>query len=449
MGMSRKQYTVSVDYDQRLYKQDIAGSIAHVQMLAKQDIISANESDTIIDGLVAIREDIENGSFFWKKELEDIHMNIESNLKDKIGPVAGKLHTGRSRNDQIALDMRMFVKDTVDETIDCIVTLQNALIKQAERNIEVVIPGYTHLQRAQPVLLSHHLLAYFEMLERDKERFRQCYIRADVLPLGSGALAGVPYKFDREFLAKELGFSDISKNSMDAVSDRDFVIEYHSAASLCIVHLSRFAEEIVLWTSQEFNLVQLDDEFVTGSSIMPQKRNPDFAELTRGKTGRVIGNLIGMLTVLKGLPLAYNRDLQEDKQGLFDTVDALLPTLDVLSEMVSTLMVNTDVADGLVEDDQILATDVADYLVGKGTPFREAHGIISNMCDYASQKKKKITELSLEELQSFSTKFSEEINYITPLYSVNARDIFGGTATARVNEALKEAKILIEGKDGK
>ncbi|MBN1862940.1 MAG: argininosuccinate lyase, partial [Dehalococcoidales bacterium] len=311
------EFTASIAYDRRLYPYDIAGSIAHAKMLAKQGIISASEAETITRGLESIREEIEQGEFQFKTELEDIHMSIEARLMEKVGEVGGKLHTARSRNDQVALDLRLFTKEAITQTLAGLKDLQRALLELAEANKDVAIPGYTHLQAAQPVLLAHHLLAYFEMLERDAERFGDCLKRVDVLPLGSGALAGVAYDIDREFVARELGFSGISRNSLDAVSDRDFVLEYESAASLCLMHLSRLAEEIILWSSDGFGFIELDEAYATGSSIMPQKKNPDVAELARGKTGRVYGRLMALLATMKALPLAYNRDLQEDKEGLF------------------------------------------------------------------------------------------------------------------------------------
>ena len=359
-----RKYTVSIHYDRRLYRQDIAGSIVHVRMLAKQGIVQDDECQKIVSGLETVRTEIENGSFPWDEGLEDIHMNVESRLAQLIGAeTAGRMHTGRSRNDQIALDLRMFVKYVIADTLASLARLQGALLVLADSHNDTLMPGYTHLQRAQPVLLAHHLLAYFQMLERDKSRFADCRKRTDVLPLGSGALAGVPYPTDREFLARELGFSAISENSMDAVSDRDFVVEYQSAASICMMHLSRLAEELVLWTSQEFGYVRLSSDYVTGSSIMPQKRNPDYAELARGKTGRVYGHLVGVLTTMKGLPMTYNRDLQEDKEGLFDTVDTLLATLDVFTGMVSTLEVDAENMARASSGGHMLATDLADYLV--------------------------------------------------------------------------------------
>ena len=445
MGLESHNYTRSLHYDRRLFRQDIAGSIAHTRMLARQGIISKKDAELIVMGLVSIREEIHNGTFPWKDELEDIHMNVEARLGDKVGPeVAGKLHTGRSRNDQVSLDMRMYIKEAIGDTLAGIRTLQGALLDVAEAHLGAMLPGYTHLQRAQPVLFSHHMLAYFHMVERDHSRFVDCLGRADVLPLGSGALAGVPYPTDREFLARELGFSKVSPNSMDAVSDRDFLVEYQAAAALCMVHLSRLAEELVLWSSREFGFVRLADEYTTGSSIMPQKRNPDFAELGRGKTGRVFGNLLGILTVLKGLPLTYNRDLQEDKEGTFDTVDTLLATLEVFAAMVSTMGVDVRRMGQAAEDSSMLATDLADYLVqGKGVPFREAHGVVAGLCRYASSAGKALHELGLEEYRRFSPQFSDDVYRITAQSSTAARDIHGGTSPRQVEMALSQARSIL------
>ena len=373
------RYTASIPYDWRLYLYDIAGSVAHARMLAKQGIITDKEAETIIAGLDGIQQEIEGGQFLFKTELEDIHMHIEARLIEKIGDVGGKLHTARSRNDQVALDMRLFARDAVANTLVEMGELQKALVTLAEANKDVIIPGYTHLQIAQPVLLAHHLLAYFEMLQRDTARFIDCLKRVDVMPLGSGALAGVAYDVDRQFLARELGFKAVSQNSLDAVSDRDFIIEYQAAASLCMMHLSRLAEEIILWSSAEFGFIALDESYATGSSIMPQKQNPDVAELARGKTGRVYGNLMALLTTLKALPLAYNRDLQEDKEGFFDTVDNLLSTLQVLAGLVGTLKMNAANAKKALEKGYILATDLADYLVKKGLAFRAAHEAVAKL----------------------------------------------------------------------
>jgi len=443
------EYTASIPFDWRLYRHDIAGSIAHARMLAKQGIISPKEAEIITDGLTAIREEIEQGKFDFKPELEDIHMNIEVRLLEKVGEVGGKLHTARSRNDQVALDMRLFTKEAISDTLTRLRGFQQALISLAEANKGVVIPGYTHLQAAQPVLLAHHLLAYFEMLQRDVDRFSDCLKRTDVMPLGSGALAGVAYNIDRDFVARELGFSQLSQNSMDAVSDRDFVAEYEAAASLCMMHLSRLAEEIILWSSAEFNFIEIDEAYATGSSIMPQKKNPDVAELVRGKTGRVYGRLMALLTTMKALPLAYNKDMQEDKEGLFDTVDTLLSTLDVFTGMVRTLKVNAENMGRAVKQGYILATDLADYLVRKGEAFRTAHDIVGRLVSYAVEKGKSFSELSLTEYKGFSSLFEEDVRSITVESSIAARDIIGGTAPGQVEKALARAKKLVGGSPGK
>jgi argininosuccinate lyase len=437
-------YTASVQFDKRLYPYDIAGSIAHARMLAKQGIISEQEAQTVIGGLNSIKEEIEQGRFEFKPELEDIHMNIEARLIEKVGEVGGKLHTARSRNDQVALDMRLFTRDAIAQSIAGIRGLQKALVTLAEANKDTVIPGYTHLQRAQPVLLAHHLLAYFEMLQRDADRFRCCRERTDVLPLGSGALAGVAYNIDREFVARELGFDQISQNSIDAVSDRDFVIEYEAAASLCMMHLSRLSEEIILWSSSEFNFIELDDTYATGSSIMPQKKNPDIAELARSKTGRVYGNLMALLTTMKGLPLAYNKDVQEDKEGLFDTVDTLLATLEVMAGMVTTLHIKVDNTTQAVQLGYLLATDLADYLVKKGEPFRTAHDIVARLVGYAVSQNKTLDMLSLEAYKQFSPRFDDDVYSITIESSLAARDNIGGTAPKRVAQALDNARKVLE-----
>ena len=438
------EYTVSIHYDRRLYRQDIAGSTAHARMLARQGIISAEDADAIVGGLAAVQKEIEADEFPWDPSLEDIHLNVESRLTQLIGQAGARLHTGRSRNDQVALDLRLYTKEVAEAAVEGITGLQRALVLLAERYQDVVIPGYTHLQRAQPVLFGHHMLAYFQMLQRDAGRFRDCHRRADVLPLGSGALAGVPYPTDREFLARELGFGEVSRNSMDAVSDRDFLVEYQAAASLCMMHLSRLSEEIVLWASQEFGFIRLAEEFTTGSSIMPQKRNPDFAELARGKTGRVYGNLVGLLTVLKGLPLTYNRDLQEDKEGFFDSVDTLLATLSVFQGMLQGLELNVEGVTRLAGESYMLATDLADYLVSKGVPFRQAHGIMRALCRYCEEQDRGLQELDLGEYHGFSAHFGEDVYRITAASSVAARDNPGGTAPNRVAEELREAKRLLE-----
>ena len=437
------EYTASIPFDWRLYKHDIAGSIAHARMLAKQGIIADKEAEIIIGGLSSIREEIEQGKFEFKPELEDIHMNIEVRLMEKTGEVGGRLHTARSRNDQVALDLRLFAREAISDTLAGLKEFQRALISLAEANEAVIMPGYTHLQSAQPVLLAHHLLAYFEMMQRDVERFDDCLKRTDVMPLGSGALAGVAYNVDREFLAGELGFRHISRNSMDAVSDRDFVLEYEAAASICMMHLSRLAEEIIIWSSAEFGFIELDEAYATGSSIMPQKKNPDVAELARGKTGRVYGSLMALLTTMKGLPLAYNRDLQEDKEGFFDTVDTLLSTLEVFAGMVKTLRVKVENACRAVEKGYILATDLADYLVRKGETFRNAHDIVARLVSYAAGKGKSFAELGLSGYKDFSPLFGDDVYSITAESSIAARDVTGGTAPGQVARALAAAKKVV------
>jgi argininosuccinate lyase len=447
LSMTDKQarnYAASIPFDRRLYRQDIEGSIAHARMLAKQEIIAGSEAVAIIKGLNSIWKEIERGRFQFRTEFEDIHMNIEARLFEKIGDVAGKLHTARSRNDQMALDLRLFVKEEILKTIGKIRALQIALVELAVANKEVIMPGYTHLQQAQPVLLAHHLLAYFEMFQRDKERFHDCLERTDVMSLGSGALAGVPYPIDREFVAKELGFSKVSTNSLDAVSDRDFIIEYEAAAAIAMMHLSRLAEELVLWSSSEFGFIEIGEAFTTGSSIMPQKKNPDVAELARGKTGRVYGHLMGMLTIMKSLPLAYNRDMQEDKEGLFDAVDTLQTSLEAFAGMVRAIEVNTGRIAQAMRTDYILATDLADYLVKKGMPFRKAHGVIAKLSEYAMSKGKNFWELGRKEYREFSVLFTGDVYDMTLESSVAARDVIGGTSPQQVAKALRRARRLMK-----
>jgi len=440
------EFTASIPFDWRLYPYDITGSIAHARMLAKQGIISADEAQIIIEGLASIRKEIEQGKFQFKTDLEDIHMNIEARLIEKVGEVGGKLHTARSRNDQVALDLRLFAREAIKDTLLRLKDLQRALLNLAEANRDVVMPGYTHLQRAQPVLLAHHLVAYFEMLQRDIDRFKDCLKRTDVLPLGSGAVAGVAHNIDREFLAKELDFSQISQNSMDAVSDRDFVVEYEAAASIGMMHLSRLAEEIILWSSAEFDFIELDDTYASASSIMPQKKNPDVAELIRGKTGRVYGHLVALLTTMKALPLSYNRDMQEDKEGFLDTVDTLLSCLEILAGMLGALRVKAENTARAAKQGYILATDLADYLVKKGEAFRHAHEIVGKLVSYAVKKGKSLNELSLKEYQGFSPLFGNDVYSITVESSLSARNSTGGTAPVQVNKALSSARAILEGK---
>jgi len=439
------QYGASVSFDKRLAAYDIKASLAHAAMLARQSVITDQEAATIAAGLKDIAGEIAAGAFEYKTELEDIHMNIEARLTEKIGAVAGKLHTARSRNDQVATDLRLFTRDAIKDARTRIGGLQQALLRQAEAHADTVLPGYTHLQPAQPVLLAHHLLAYFEMLERDKARFADCLKRSDVLPLGSGALAGVAHPVDRDFVARELGFPAVSGNSMDAVADRDFVIEYEAAAATCMMHISRLAEEIILWSSAEFAFVEMDDAYATSSSLMPQKKNPDVAELARGKTGRVYGSLLAMLTVMKGLPLTYNRDLQEDKEGFFNAVDTLLQTLEVTAGMVSTIRFQPENMARATERGYLLATDLADYLVGKGEPFREAHQAVAKLVGYAAAKGKALPELGLEEYRKFSPRFAADVLELDMAASIAARDNTGGTAGGRVKKALAEAKMILQG----
>ncbi len=450
MGLKEvfSDYTVSIHYDRHLYKQDIAGSIAHARMLSRQGIISGSDSEAIVVGLTEISEEIGGGRFEWKPELEDIHMNIERRLFELIGEPALRLHTARSRNDQVALDVRMYAKESISEIISALFDLRWNLVALAERHPGAPMPGYTHVQRAQPVLVAHHMLAYYEMFSRDSERFGQAYDRTDVMPLGSGALAGLPYPIDRQFVADELGFSRISTNSMDAVSDRDFLLDFLSASSICAMHLSRIAEELVIWSSDEFGFVQMPDQYTTGSSIMPQKRNPDFAEIARGKTGRVYGSLIGLLTVLKGLPLTYNRDMQEDKEGFFDTSDTILATLRIFADLVSGIEINVAGMRKAAGESYVLATDIADYLVARGAPFREAYRVVSRLSDYALEKGVGFDELSLEEYKSHSQLFCEDVFNVTVESSIAARDVLGGTAQSRVAKAIAVAKSDLEEQRG-
>jgi argininosuccinate lyase len=433
-------YSASIAYDRRLYRHDIAGSIAHARMLAKQGIIPGDDAESIVRGLEEIRDEIERGDFPFRVDLEDIHLNIEARLTEKIGEAAGRLHTARSRNDQIATDMRLFVMEACDDAVASIRGLQASLLDLADTNQGIVMPGYTHLQRAQPVLFAHHLLAYFEMLDRDSGRFIDCRSRADELPLGAGALAGAPYPLDREFVASELGFSRVSRNSIDAVADRDFVVEFQACAATAMMHVSRLGEEIVLWSSDEFGFVRLPNEFATSSSIMPQKRNPDVAELARGRTGRIFGNLLAILTTLKGLPLAYNRDLQEDKQPLFDTVDTLTGTLDVFAAMLPSLTIDGERMEVAAAGSYTLATDLADYLARKGVPFREAHQSVAELVRYAEGEGKPLSGFSLEEYRRFSALFDQDVLSLDVRASIAARDVPGGTAPERVAEALELAR---------
>ncbi|MEX2226714.1 MAG: argininosuccinate lyase [Dehalococcoidia bacterium] len=437
-------YTASIAADARLLPYDIAGSIAHARMLGRQRIIPKKDADAIVRGLVEIMDEYARGEFVLRPDLEDVHMNVETRLAEKIGPVAGKLHTARSRNDQVATDFRMYAKDAVERAAAGLLALQSALLDLAEANRTAVMPGYTHLQRAQPVLFAHHMLAYVEMFARDHTRFCFAHLMVDQSPLGSGALAGVPYPVDRASVAEELDFSDVTANSIDAVSDRDFVVDFISAAALTMVHASRLAEEVVLWSSAEFAFIRLPDAFATGSSIMPQKKNPDVAELARGRTGRVTGQLVNVLTMLKGLPLAYNRDLQEDKPALFDAEDTLLATLDVLAAMLPRIEVDAKRARKAAVANYSLATDLADYLVRKGLPFRDAHEAVGKLVRYAESNGVELQMLTLEDMRRFSPLFDKDALGIDVMASLRSRDVPGGTAPRQVAAALRRARKRID-----
>ncbi len=439
---SVEEFGASVFFDYKLATEDIQGSIAHAKMLCKAKVLTEAEKEKIIAGLESIAQEIKEGTFEFKVELEDVHMNIEKRLSEKIGSLGGKLHTARSRNDQVALDMHLFMKKENRQLVALLQDLQETLLLLAEKYFDVIFPGYTHLQRAQPVLFSHHLLAYFWMFQRDRERLNEQYKRCDLMPLGAGALAGTTFSIDREELASELGFSSLYENSMDAVSDRDYILEFLAGTSITMMHLSRLSEEIILWSSQEFGFIELDDSFTTGSSIMPQKKNPDVAELVRGKTGRVYGHLISLLTVLKGLPLAYNKDLQEDKEGLFDSLDTVKKSLSIFSAMLKTMQVNKENMRKAVSKDFSAATDLADYLVKEAKiPFREAHEVVGKMVAYCLDKEKYLADLTIEEMHQFHSSFNPSVEkLLQPEGVVNARKSRGGTAPVAVREQLQRAK---------
>ena len=423
----------SISFDKRLFAQDIRGSMAHAKMLRRQGIISAQDEQAIQQGLAGILKDMQEGKISFPPESEDIHMLVESILTERIGDAGKRLHTGRSRNDQVALDMRLYAKDSCDETLSALLALEETLLRLAQEHAETVMPGYTHLQRAQPITLGHHLMAYFEMFRRDVGRFLHAREASDVSPLGSGALAGATYPLDREFVARELGLSAVTHNSLDGVSDRDFLLDYMSAAAIGMMHLSRFCEEMVLWSSIEFGFVTMSDEFSTGSSMMPQKKNPDVAELARGKTGRVYGDLMALLTVMKGLPLAYNKDMQEDKESFFDARDTYLGCLRIFTEMLRTASFRTDRMRRSANDGFANATDCADYLVKKGLPFRDAHAVVGRLVAHCLEKQCAIDELPLDELRRFSPVFDQDVYGAISLSScVSARSLIGGPAPERV-----------------
>jgi argininosuccinate lyase len=439
-----EEFTASIPYDWRLYSYDIAGSIAHATMLAKTGIITQKESRQIIAGLKDIHKEIAAGALPLSLELEDIHMNIEDRLIRKVGPVGGKLHTARSRNDQVALDLRMYLRDEIMEISELLKSFQRVIVGLADRHQDVVMPGYTHLQRAQPVLFGHHLLAYYEMFERDRQRLADCFGRVNVMPLGAGALAGTVLPIDRKFVAGLLGFSSLSENSMDAVSDRDFAIEFIAACSQIMTHLSRLSEELVIWSTAEFGFITLSDAFTTGSSIMPQKKNPDVAELGRGKAGRVYGNLTALLTIMKGLPLSYNRDMQEDKEPVFDTADTVISTLAVFIEMLKVMRVNGDAMRRAAEDGFITATDLADYLVRKGLPFRRAHEVVGRAVLRAGELKCGLMDMPLEEYRKLSSLIKEDVfDALSVEASVGRRTSYGGTAPTNLKKRLQQLKKLI------
>ena len=438
------EFQASIQFDRRMYREDIAGSIAHAEMLAKVGILSEEDRAAIEKGLRDILAQIERGAFAFSVELEDIHMNIEKRLTDAIGEAGSRLHTARSRNDQVALDTHMYVRHAVVDVLARIRELQHALVESATTNKDVIMPGYTHLQRAQPILFAHHLMAYFGMLMRDFERFQGVYARTDIMPLGAGALAGTTLPIDRAFVAKRLNFERIYTNSLDAVSDRDYILEFLSAASILMVHLSRLSEEIILWCSREFSFVELDDAHCTGSSMMPQKKNPDVSELVRGKTGRVVGHLMAMLTAVKGLPLAYNKDLQEDKEGLFDTIDTVKFSLAVYAQLIRGMKVRADVMRHAVAADFSNATDLADYLVRKGMPFRQAHSVSGQAVALCIERGIWLADLPLADYQKLSALFAEDIYAaIRPETCVAYRNSYGGTSYKQVEMQLEAARDLM------
>lgn len=438
-------FNSSIRFDMRLYRQDIRGSMAHAAMLGKQGIIPQEDADLIVKTLGEILTDIEAGKVEFSVDAEDIHMNIETILTERIGAAGKRLHTGRSRNDQVALDLRMYVKDEIVEIKALVVSLMETLLTLAQAHTGTVMPGYTHLQKAQPVTFAHHMMAYFEMLRRDIGRLDDTYTRTNICPLGSGALAATTYPLDREVVARELGFDGVSQNSLDGVSDRDFALELLSALSILMMHLSRFCEELILWSSHEFSFVEMDDAYSTGSSIMPQKKNPDVAELIRGKTGRVYGDLYGLLTVMKGLPLAYNKDMQEDKEPVFDAIDTVKLCLPVFTDMLATMKVKEDALLQGAKGGFTNATDAADYLVKKGLPFREAHAVVGKMVAYALDHNKSLDQFRMEEFKACSPIFEEDVyDAISMETCVNGRSIVGGPAVETVKQAIANGRTYVE-----
>jgi len=440
-----ERFTASVQFDKRLSEHDIQGSIAHTTMLTEVGILETSERDQIIDGLQAIRSDIEAGRFVWSIALEDVHMNIEHALVERIGETGKKLHTARSRNDQVATDIRLYLRDQIDSILVGLASLMHGLVDLAEREAATVMPGFTHLQTAQPISFGHHMLAWFEMLARDRERLIDCRKRVNVLPLGAGALAGTTFPIDRSISAKLLGFEAIAENSLDAVSDRDFAIEFSACAAMLMMHFSRMAEELVLWNSQQFSFVILDDAFCTGSSMMPQKKNPDVPELIRGKSGRVFGHFVSLITLMKSQPLAYNKDNQEDKEPLFDTVDTIVDCIKAFGDLIPSLGVNRNSMRAAAEKGFATATDLADYLVGRGVPFRDAHAVVGGAVRLAVEKNCNLKDLSIDEFKKLHPAMTEKVYAVLDIdHSLKARDHFGGTAPAQVLAACKRARRRLE-----
>jgi argininosuccinate lyase len=439
------RFNASISFDQRLYAQDIEGSMAHCRMLAKQGIITEDDAARMVDALAEVKRKMDRGEVTFDTAHEDIHTLVEKSLVEKIGPLGEKLHTGRSRNDQVSLDVRLYVRDAIHRVDELIREMQGSLITLAEEHVDLIMPGYTHLQRAQPVLVAHYLLAYVEMMKRDRQRFQENLRRVNILPLGSGALAGSTFDLDREMVAAELGFDAISDNSMDAVSDRDFVLEFLFASSVLMMHLSRLSEEIVIWSSQEFGFINLPDAFCTGSSMMPQKKNPDIPELIRGKTGRVYGHLMGVLTTMKGLPLTYNKDMQEDKEALFDTVDTVEPCLIVITRLLNAIAFDGERMKRAVEEGYLVATDLADYLVRKEMTFRQAHETVGKMVLFALDQKKELNQLTLKEMKSFARRIEEDVyDWLDPAACIKRRNLPGGTGPEVVRMSLERAREEID-----
>jgi argininosuccinate lyase len=443
-----EEFTASIQFDNRMYRQDIQGSIAHAKMITEAGILTQDELNDILRGLAQIQQEIDNGEFQWSIQQEDIHMNIEARLTSLIGITGKKLHTGRSRNDQVATDIRLYLRDEIDAILPELKRLQQGILSLAEKEADTIMPGFTHLQTAQPVTFGHHMMAWFEMIKRDVERLQDCRKRVNTMPLGSAALAGTTYPINRELTAELLGFDRISENSLDGVSDRDFAIEFTAFASTFLMHLSRFSEELVLWSSAQFQFIDLPDRFCTGSSIMPQKKNPDVPELVRGKTGRVYGHLISLLTLMKSQPLAYNKDNQEDKEPLFDTVDTVRGSLRAFADMVPAIIVNRDMTYAAAKNGFSTATDLADYLVKKGLPFRDAHEVVGLTVAHGVKNKLDLSEMSLETLQGFHADITEDVFEVLTLEgSVSARDHLGGTAPRQVKAAIQRAKAFLNEAD--